>query len=111
MKLVFNPGNTPVVYDNGLQVEPHDWAYVSEEGNDLNRLIEERRIINVAVPDVLPASVVPAAMPAMVAAIEDRQKHQRDPSAGIANTTDPVVGDTESTSPRNTGHTKRNKEA
>ena len=86
MKFVYNPGNTSVVYDEGLMVAPGEWAYVSSEGNDLDRLIEQGKLVVVQVPKRLPAEVQPQAIVPLNDAVNDQSAAEATTEASVRDT-------------------------
>lgn len=102
MKLVYNPGNTPVVYDNGLMVDPGTWAYV-EDTSWLDRALKAGSLVEREVPDEVPADAEPSAVPALQAAVEARQKEEAE---ARKNSEEQGVRNTDDTSAPRTARTK-----
>lgn len=77
MKLVYNPGNTSVVYDDdGRMVAPREWQYVDPAKSRVNRLIEQGKLVEVAVPDRLSENTTAEALPVLNEAINDQSAKQ-----------------------------------
>lgn len=111
MKLVYNPGNTPAVYKDGLQVAPLEWAYIDDENSRVDRLIEAGKLVELVVPERLPENVDPRALTALNEAINDRYVPEPKTVPKIENGNADDVRNTDTQSRRNTGRNKQNKEA
>lgn len=111
MKLVYNPGNTPVVYKDGLHVAPLEWAYIDDSGTKVDDLIKAGKLVQVAIPERLPENVDPRALPALNEAINDQSAHTGGTVPKNENGDSDAVRNTDSQSRRNTGRNKQNKEA
>lgn len=107
MKLVYNPGNTPITYGDGLYVEPESWAYADDVDTRLDEEINAGRLVQLDVPERLPEHVNPRALPALSEAIEDRKKSQDEEK----NSEKAEVRNTDSSNSRGSNRKTQNKEA
>ena len=110
-RLVYNAGNTPVVYDaEGLMIAPGEWQYT--DGNHLARMIEIGTLTEVSIPDRMPNDVTPGAYEALREAFDDKQKSEPQPAPEPAEAeVDAPVRNTGAKSTRSTAAKSTSKEA
>ena len=108
MKFVYNPGNTSVVYDDdGRMVAPREWQYVDPAKSRVNKLIEQGRLIEVAVPERLPENTQPDALPVLNEAINDQSANDVPEDSEIVEAAPEDSENSEDDSVRNTGTQSR----
>lgn len=108
MQLVYNPYPTPVAYDDGKYVDPDSWAFVDVKREDI-------RLVQVEIPESIPEGTNPRAIPALEAAIRDREETlesaKNETLESAKNDQQDEVRNTDSTNKRNSRRSNQNKEA
>ena len=77
MRLVFNPSrDNAVVYGKaGQMVAPGEWAYVDDGAYPkVQKFLNDRLLVDVAIPDKVPSNVTPGAAEAIRQAVADRAR-------------------------------------
>lgn len=105
MKLVYNPSNTSVVYDDeGHLVAPEEWLNVPVTPK-VEQLVKDGKLVFVNVPNEMPESVVDEAFQAMREAVDSK------PSNTASDRSEDGVSDTGAQQPRSDARKHKSKEA